>query len=303
MTVVTKRRPIAERLAEKHVSAAPSKIGRPPMAFFYVRFSTLEQKNGYSEELQVAAIERLFAAEYAPLGYVTAPAIYLDAGKSAYKIPFPKRESAARLLADVQAGDVVIVYKIDRCFRRVMDCAETVDYLRKMGVRVRACDFDLDYETAMGKAMLGMMSVFAELESSMKSERTKAGLAIAIQGGACCGPPPAFIEKVVHRTRKRWVIKKQYVDALDWMATEMRKEKPMSVHRLLLETRKRMAAADKEFVPQKHYGLSRTQFYDSVKPRFLNWSKAEGRTIDHIMPFTSEVTKRWLYPQPEKEEA
>jgi hypothetical protein len=166
------------------------------------------------------------------------------------------------------------------------------------GIEMMATDMLVDWTTPMGQFIVGVLLQFAQLDSAIKGQHTKAGQRVAIQNGAHCGPPPAFVEKVYYRKRHRSVIKKPYVDALDWMAKQMRAPKPMSVDRILHETRKRMAAADGvELNEKKSYGLSRTRFYHSVKPRFANWSKETGVKFEYVPQGQTEPVTRWLYPQ------
>lgn len=202
---------------------APPKVGRPKMAFFYVRFSSLEQSKGYSEALQTEAIERLFQFRLAAEGYERAPRVYLDAGQSAYKIAFGNREMGRQLLADVQQGDAILVYKLDRCFRQVKDSAATCELLRDRGVRLLACDFDVDYTTATGTLMMNLLTAVAQWESQVKGERTRDGLRSSLRKGK--GDPramPYFCERVTYRTRRVPVVRESFVDLIDWASRAIR---------------------------------------------------------------------------------
>lgn len=91
------------------------------------------------------------------------------------------------LLKDAREGDTVIIWKLDRMGRDLVELVRTADNLRNRGIELRSLDSWIDTSTPIGRAMFQLMGVFAELERSMISERTKAGLAVARARGRIGG--------------------------------------------------------------------------------------------------------------------
>ena len=91
--------------------------------------------------------------------------------------------------------DVVIVWKLDRWGRSVSDVVSTLQELQELGVKFVSITEALDFTTAMGRAMSGLLAVFSEFEREMISERVKAGVHQARLKGKRLGRPPLIREK------------------------------------------------------------------------------------------------------------
>ena len=101
--------------------------------------------------------------------------------------------------------DVLAVWRLDRAFRSMLDAAQTLEVLRKHGVRLVSVTEGFDTETIMGNAMYGMLAVFAEMERRVLIERTKAGMVAARARGARIGWPRGRSRKGQGVGRKRGV--------------------------------------------------------------------------------------------------
>ncbi|GJM77511.1 recombinase family protein [Paenibacillus sp. HMSSN-139] len=99
------------------------------------------------------------------------------------------RPELAKALEILREGDTFIVYKLDRLARSTLKLIETLDLLNKKGVEFVSLSDNIDTSTAAGKAMFGMMAVFAEFERSTIRERTVAGLEAARARGRKGGRP------------------------------------------------------------------------------------------------------------------
>ena len=95
-----------------------------------------------------------------------------------------------RLLDYAQDGDTVVVWRIDRLGRSLIDVLNTVNLLREQGVKIRSISDSIDPETSSGRMMLGMLATLAEYERELITERVKAGIAAAKQNGTRFGRPP-----------------------------------------------------------------------------------------------------------------
>jgi len=83
------------------------------------------------------------------------------------------RRPAGRELAGMRAGDHLVVAKLDRAFRSLIDGATVIAQLTADGIGVHCLDVDVDTTTPMGRAMLHMVLAFAELERDRISERRR----------------------------------------------------------------------------------------------------------------------------------
>jgi DNA invertase Pin-like site-specific DNA recombinase len=77
----------------------------------------------------------------------------------------------------LRTGDILIVYKLDRLARSTMKLISTLKEIQNRGAEFVSLNDQIDTTTAAGKAMFGMLAVFAEFERNIIVERTKAGLA------------------------------------------------------------------------------------------------------------------------------
>lgn len=96
------------------------------------------------------------------------------------------------------SGDVFVVYKLDRLARSTKELYQLTDELQKKGVQFVSINDQLDTTTPTGKAMFGMLAVFAEFERDVIQQRTKAGLEAARKRGKLSGRP-----KVSDKTKRK----------------------------------------------------------------------------------------------------
>lgn len=85
--------------------------------------------------------------------------------------------------------DVIIVWKLDRWGRSLPDLVTSLRELNDLGVGFISLTEALDFTTPVGRAMAGLLSVFAEFERELISERIKAGIAQARKKGKTHGRP------------------------------------------------------------------------------------------------------------------
>lgn len=101
------------------------------------------------------------------------------------------------LLQFVRPGDTLVVTRIDRLARSLLDLQQIVKELTDRGVHLKATEQPIDTATAAGKAFLGMLGVFAEFETNLRRERQMEGIAKAKANGVYKGRVPTVdAEKV-----------------------------------------------------------------------------------------------------------
>jgi putative DNA-invertase from lambdoid prophage Rac len=104
-----------------------------------------------------------------------------------------ERAGFSKLLDRMEAGDVLIVTKLDRLGRNAMDVRSTVERLSELGVRVHCLALGgVDLTSAAGKMTMGVLCAVAEFERDLIIERTNAGLVRARAAGRMPGRPKAL---------------------------------------------------------------------------------------------------------------
>lgn len=160
---------------------------RPPQAWGYCRIS-LDRDNSVSIEAQRELIAQCNQAIGLPL------TLLADRGVSG-AIPLFRRPAGAELL-QMQPGDHLIVAKADRAFRSFRDGVNTIADLADRGIYVHCLDAHIDTSTPIGRAMLHVMLVFAQLERERISERQREAAAYRRANGYVMhcrhNPPPGW---------------------------------------------------------------------------------------------------------------
>lgn len=138
-------------------------------AALYIRVSTLEQaQEGYSVGEQK---ERLIA--YCKAKDWLIADIYVDGGYTGSNI---NRPGIQKLIAETDKFDLVLVYKLDRLSRSQRDTLYLIEEVfRPNNVDFISMQESFDTSTPFGKAMIGLLAVFAQLEREQIKERTWMG--------------------------------------------------------------------------------------------------------------------------------
>jgi DNA invertase Pin-like site-specific DNA recombinase len=150
------------------------------MKIGYARVSTTDQ----NPALQLAALKRERCKR-----------IFIDKASGASR----KRPQLDKCLKSLNAGDVLIVWKLDRLGRSLHDLITLLDDLKGQGIKFKSLTEAIDTETPTGRAMWQMVGVLAELERSLIQERTKAGREAAKRRGVKLGRPRKLsLQQVAH---------------------------------------------------------------------------------------------------------
>ncbi|MET4489458.1 recombinase family protein [Bradyrhizobium sp. LA7.1] len=106
-----------------------------------------------------------------------------------------ERPGFKKLMDKLEAGDVLVVTKLDRLGRNAMDVRGSVEALAGIGVRVHCLALGgVDLTSAAGKMTMGVIAAVAEFERDLLVERTQAGLARAKSEGKVLGRPRALTD-------------------------------------------------------------------------------------------------------------
>ncbi|MEA5121769.1 MAG: recombinase family protein [Propionibacterium sp.] len=99
------------------------------------------------------------------------------------------RPGMKKLLEYAKPGDTVVVWRVDRLGRSLIDVLNTVKLLRERDVQLKSISDGIDPSTTSGRLMLNMLATLAEYERELITERVNAGITAARNGGTKFGRP------------------------------------------------------------------------------------------------------------------
>ena len=150
------------------------------------------------------------------------------------------------LLADLRAGDVLVVWKLDRLGRSLKHLVELVGQLMERDVGLQSLNDPVDTTTAQGRLVFNIFASLAEFERELVRERTQAGLTAARARGRVGGRPKGLSSKAESTSRA---------------AAALYREGELSVQ----------AIAD-------HLGIAKTTLYSYLRHRGVEISAYQGTT-------------------------
>lgn len=163
-------------------------------ACIYTRVSTQEQANeGYSIEEQ----ERMCKAAIESKGWEYV-GTYSDPGISGRTM---ERPDLQRMLGDIREKKIeaVVIYKLDRLSRKQRDTMTLIeDIFLKNGIDLVSLNETLDTSTPWGRAMIGILSSFNQMESENIQMRTMMGREAKVKSGGYAGGKPPLGYRAVN---------------------------------------------------------------------------------------------------------
>jgi len=153
-------------------------VGDRLRAGLYARVSTHDQQ---TLPLQISAMQ-----EYAERRGWTVAIQIEEVGSGAKDRPARNDILRAATRREI---DIVLVWKLDRWGRSLLDLVTTLKELHALAVNFVSLNDSLDFTTPSGQAMAGMLAVFAQYERDILRDRVKAGIAEARKNGKPHGRP------------------------------------------------------------------------------------------------------------------
>lgn len=145
------------------------------MKFGYARISTKDQNSALQHDaLKQAGAERIFTE-------------IISGVKT-------ERPVLAEMLAHLRAGDVLIIWKLDRLGRSLRHLVELVNDLLGRGIGLQSINDPIDTTTPHGRLVFNIFASLAEFERDIIRERTQAGLNAARARGRQGGRPKGLSE-------------------------------------------------------------------------------------------------------------
>ena len=189
-------------------------FGHPLRVGLYARVSTHDQQ---TLPLQIRAMR-----EYAAKRSWTIVAQIKEVGSGA-----AQRERRATLIAAARRRelDVVLVWRLDRWGRSVADLVSSLQELQHLRVAFVSLTEAIDLTTPAGRAMAGLLAVFAEFEREILRERVCAGLVHARQQGKQLGRPPSVVHNaaMVRKLCRQGISKSEIARRLQIGRTSVRR--------------------------------------------------------------------------------
>ena len=171
MTSGTKRRTSAAFSSVAAASSAGDTAAAGPLLIGYARVSTEDQRLDLQRDaLAAAGCHRTFE----------------DRASGARA----DRPGLATALLHLRRGDTLVVWRLDRLGRTTHQLVGLLERFERDGIRLRSLQDGIDPASVMGRAMLQIGAVFAEMERNLLRERTRAGLAAARARGRQGGRKP-----------------------------------------------------------------------------------------------------------------
>ncbi len=150
----------------------------------YARVSTVDQ----NLDLQIAALSAAGCEE-----------ILTDQGSSGADF---QRPGLLKALRHLKSGDMLIVWRLDRLGRSLVDLIQTVNKLSKRGCDFRSLTENIDTSSSSGRLVFHMMGAMAEFERAIIAERTKAGMEAARIRGSQIGRRPSMSPEQIEAARR-----------------------------------------------------------------------------------------------------
>jgi len=206
-----------------------------PKAVPYVRISTSLQSEGHSIEDQTARMAQYYQDNLKDTHELYETLVDIQ---SARRFPLFKRDSG-RLLRIVrhggilEPGDMVVIDRVDRCFRSLGDGGTTLDYWKKNGIAVRIRDLGgLDLASTTGEIVVAGMIMAAHVESLIKSQRAKERHEEALKNGSAGGITGYRVKEIAGE--RRHVIQRDEVRLME-MIVSLRMFDKMSWDKIRIE--------------------------------------------------------------------
>lgn len=152
----------------------------------YARVSTAEQ----NVEMQIDALMR---------AGVDRQDIYFESASGA-KNSRPELENALRAS---EAGDTIVVWKLDRIARSLIHLLELLQRLEAEGVKFRSLTEGVETETPAGRMIMHVLGALAEFERDLIRERTRAGVEAAKRRGVKFGARKQVSDEAIAKAWKR----------------------------------------------------------------------------------------------------
>lgn len=110
----------------------------------------------------------------------------------------PELQACLQFLRD---GDTLVISRLDRMARSILDLSKVADLLKKKGVALKVLDQAIDTRTSEGMLMFSLLGAFAQFENDIRAERQSDGIAKAKEKGVAFGRKRALTPEQCKRIK------------------------------------------------------------------------------------------------------
>jgi site-specific DNA recombinase len=182
-------------------------------------YTRKSHEEGLEQEFNSLDAQRESAEAYIEsqklLGWKALPDRYDDGGYSGGTM---ERPALKRLLADIDAGkvDVIVVYKIDRLSRALLDFTKLIDTFNDKAVCFVSVTQQISTTDSTGRMMLNILMTFAQYEREVIAERIRDKVAAAKRRGKYCGGV-AILGYDVDREVKKLIVNREEAKVVEYI--------------------------------------------------------------------------------------
>jgi DNA invertase Pin-like site-specific DNA recombinase len=150
--------------------------------------------------------------------------LWSDPGQSAWSIPLSQRKAGREMLEALQLGDIIVAAKFDRLFRSMRDTHNQIAELQTKGVELIILQLGREPigENPMGKAMVSLLALIAELEADFTRQRTGDGKAAKTARGGFAGGGVPIGWRKIGQGREAYLVGDEREQAMLKEARELR---------------------------------------------------------------------------------
>lgn len=154
-----------------------------------------------------------------------------DEAVSAFRVPFFERNGVRRILDKIAPGDTIVVYRIDRAWRNLRECLNSIDELKKRGIGVYICESNINTLDPSSELEITALGMAAQMESRFLSMSTSRALAELKRAGCvyCRSIPIDAKVEVVENSKHLvpdmdkiafllWIEELRVKDGMSWQA-------------------------------------------------------------------------------------
>jgi DNA invertase Pin-like site-specific DNA recombinase len=113
------------------------------------------------------------------------------------------RDGLRTVLDFLREGDTLVVLRLDRLGRSLLDLANIACEIETAGAALRVLEQNVDTSTSAGRAFFGMLATFAQFENDVRLERQLAGIAKAKAAGVYKGRPESIDGAKIRELRRQ----------------------------------------------------------------------------------------------------
>lgn len=144
---------------------------------------------------------------------------FYDKAVSAGRVPFAERPEGRLLFHSAEPADHVVMTRLDRCFRSVLDGVSVMEQLERRGVFFHSLDYNIDTSSPIGRYVRNILLAGAELERDLTVERTREVFGYLRRNGLPYTKLPPMGWKIVTVSkRKEFRVNREERDFIEMLA-------------------------------------------------------------------------------------